>query len=87
MKPVKVPLHSIGRPVGLEPDAVCIWFGTLFHSKLIRRMRDPGLLWTQPMVPNLCFRKQQPLFAHNFKRKSICYGWLSFQSNFVLLVK
>ena len=48
-----------------------------FHSKQTRRTRDPGLLWSQSMVPNLCFRKRQPFFAHNFKRKSIRYSILS----------
>ena len=29
------------------------------------------------MAPNLCFRKHQPFFAHNFKRQSTCYSILS----------
>jgi len=64
-----------------------------FHFKQFRRTRDPGLLWSQSMVPNLCFRKQQPFFAHNFKRNSTALfnsfttGCLSIQCNFVLLVE
>jgi len=65
-----------------------------FHSRWIHWTRDPGLLRTQSMVPNLCFWKQQPFLSHNFKGKSICCsilslqvatGCLSFQCNFVLL--
>ena len=45
--------------------------------------RDPGLLWSQSMVPNQCFRKRQPFFAHNFKGKSIRYSILSLQVAFL----
>ena len=50
-----------------------------FHSKQIHRTRDPGLLWSQSMVPSLCFQKRKPFFAHNFKRKSTRYSILSLQ--------
>jgi len=50
-----------------------------FHSKQIRQSRYPRLVWSQTMVPNLCFRKRQPFFTHNFKRKSTRYSILSLQ--------
>ena len=49
----------------------------------MERMRDPGLLWSQSIVSNLCFQKRQPfLFPHNLKRKSIRYSiiWLQVAS-------
>jgi len=39
-----------------------------FHSKRIRRTRDPGLLWSHSMVPKVCFQKRELFFAHNFKK-------------------
>jgi len=50
-----------------------------FHSKRIHRMRNPGLLWSQSMLPYLCFQKRQPLFAHNFKWESTRYSILPLQ--------
>jgi len=35
------------------------------------------------MVLNLCFREQQPFFAHNFKRKSTRYSIVSLQVAFL----
>jgi len=63
---------SLHRASGLPQ----IWCRTLdprtsFQSKWIRRMHDPGMLWSQLMVPNLCFQNWQPFFAHTFKRKSL----------------
>ena len=54
-----------------------------FHFKQIHRTRDPRLLWTQSMAPNLCFRERQTFFAHNFKRKSTRYSILSLQVAFL----
>jgi len=50
-----------------------------FRSKRIRWTHDPGLLWSQLMVPTLCFRKRQPFFAHSFEKNSTRYSILSLQ--------
>jgi len=63
-----------------------------FHSKQIRRTRDPLLLQGQSMVSNLCFWKRQPFFADNFKKVNSLFnffatGCFSVQCYFVLLVE
>jgi len=71
-----VPFHSIRCKLRLArsgPVAVRVWTwirGPFFTPKRIGRTRDPGLLWSQSMLPNLCFRKWQPFCAHNFKSQS-----------------
>ena len=78
--------YPIGHPLRLGLDAVCVWFG------IGPWIQSPFSLQTYPSHarlritfepikgPNLCFRKRQSIFAHNFTRMTTRIGhWNEFR--------
>ena len=95
---VKV-LHSIGRPVRLGPDAVCIWFGIgpyIWGPFSLQTDPSDTRSWitsgpvngAEPVFPEtatiLCSQLQKKV---NSLFNSFTSGCLSFQCNFVLLIE